>query len=451
MGPARILFPATALFLLAAGGLVRSESPEARRGREALLLRPLLSPAWSLDAYQSLWKQWGLRTQPSPASFQQGLHDRYGLHPTEFPNEGLPMGLQKSRSLLLKGVTTNCLLCHGGSLLGKSYVGLPNTSLDIQALFLDLTAADGRPPKLPFTFSHVRGTTEAGAMTEFLLGWRDPDLRMRTSRFDLGLHDEICLDTPAWWLLKKKKSMYFTGGSDAASVRALMQFMMSPLTTAARFASEEKTFADIRAFLLTLEAPKYPFAINQALASRGEGIFRNTCSRCHGTYGEHWTYPNKIVPIDEIGTDPQRYHGIGATFVRYYNQTWFAKERAGWFANEMQARVTAGYQAPPLDGIWATAPYFHNGSVPTVYHVLNSRARPSRFTRSFETDEAAYDSVFLGWKFTSVADKQADLAGQGPRRLYDTRQPGRSNGGHTFGDHLSEDQRMAVIEYLKTL
>ncbi|CAN5568296.1 hypothetical protein BH10PLA2_BH10PLA2_18930 [soil metagenome] len=426
----------------------QAKFPDAQRGQQALLTRPLLPPAWSIDAYQALWKRWGLRERPTQETFFQQVLEQYGLHAAGFANDGLPMGLQKSRSLLLNGITTNCLLCHGGSLLGKSYVGLPNTSLDIQALFEDLSASDGRPPKLPFTFSHVRGTTEAGAMTEFLLGWREPDLRMRTSRYDLGLHDEICLDTPAWWLLKKKRTMYFTGGSDAHSVRALMQFMMSPLSTPARFASEEKTFADIQTYLLSLESPKYPFAIDRQLASQGEGLFRNNCSRCHGTYGAGGSYPNKIVPIDEIGTDSQRYNGIGSTFVNYYNQSWFGKEKAGWFADDMQARVTAGYQAPPLDGIWATAPYFHNGSVPTVYHVLNSKARPTRFTRSFQSDETAFDTERLGWKFTSI---EGTAAGSGARRLYDTSKPGRSNHGHTYGDHFSEGERMAVIEYLKSL
>jgi hypothetical protein len=37
------------------------------------------------------------------------------------------------------------------------------------------------------------------------------------------------------------------------------------------------------------------------------------------------------------------------------------------------------------------------------------------------------------------------------RKVYDTTQPGRGNGGHLFGDELSEDERMAIIEYLKTL
>jgi mono/diheme cytochrome c family protein len=427
-------------------GRAPAQSPEAKRGKEALLSRPLLPPAWSLAAFQNLWKRCGLAERPTPDVFNKLLREHYGLRPASFPNDDLPMGLQKTKGLLLTGITTNCLLCHGGSLLGQTYVGLPNAALDIQALFEDLAAADGRPSTLPFTFSHVRGTTEAGAMAEFLLGWREPDLRLRTSRLDLGLHDEICLDAPAWWLFKKKKTMYFTGGLDARSVRALMQFMMSPLSTPARFAAEEKTFVDIRAYLLTLEPPKYPFAINGDLAAQGEKLFRSNCTRCHGTYGEHWTYPNKIIPIDDIGTDPQRFVGIADTFVRYYNQSWFGKAKPGWLIDEMQARVTVGYQAPPLDGIWATAPYFHNGAIPTVYHVLNSSARPARFTRSYDTDRAAYDARLLGWKYEDTGRPPS-----GPRRVYDTTEPGRSNHGHTYGDHLSEAERMAVVEYLKTL
>jgi hypothetical protein len=74
-----------------------------------------------------------------------------------------------------------------------------------------------------------------------------------------------------------------------------------------------------------------------------------------------------------------------------------------------------------------------------------------RFTRSFDTDQTAYDSTLVGWKFTSVEERRVDQTNAGPRRVYDTTRPGRSNRGHTFGDHLTDAERMAVIEYLKTL
>ena len=113
---------------------------------------------------------------------------------------------------------------------------------------------------------------------------------------------------------------------------------------------------------------------------------------------------------------------------------------------------TRGYQAPPLDGVWATAPYFHNGSAPTVYHVLNSAARPRVFTRSYRTGADEYDPDRLGWKITVLeAPPPADAPEFERRKVYDTTLPGRDNGGHTYGDDLTDDDRWAVIEYLKTL
>ena len=80
----------------------------------------------------------------------------------------------------------------------------------------------------------------------------------------------------------------------------------------------------------------------------------------------------------------------------------YRAENAYWksYSIGKQLRVTAGYQAPPLDGVWATAPYFHNGSVPTLAGVLNSKSRPKLYTRSFKTDEADYDKEKVGWKVT---------------------------------------------------
>jgi len=363
------------------------------------------------------------------------------------------MGLRAGSSLFLgKGLATDCLICHGGSILGKSYVGLGNSTLDFQTLGEDLAAARGERPRDVFTSCNARGTVEAGAMSVFLFSLRKPDLTLQEAPLDLGLKDDMCEDTPAWWLLKKKKTMYYHGGSDARSVRSLMQFSLSPTNGPSYFEKEEATFRDIQAFILSVQPPKYPFAIDGDLAKKGQQVFAETCSRCHGTYGEKWTYPNKVIPLEEIGTDPKRYDGLSHEFGEHYNKTWFAKEKPGWFADDYLGVETGGYQAPPLDGIWATAPYFHNGSAPTVYHVLNSKARPKVFTRSFRTDKEAYDPVKLGWK-VEVLEKGPDpkLPGAERRKVYDTTQPGRSNGGHKFGDKLTEDERAAAIEYLKTL
>jgi len=61
-----------------------------------------------------------------------------------------------------------------------------------------------------------------------------------------------------------------------------------------------------------------------------------------------------------------------------------------------------------------------------------------------------YDPVKLGWK-VHLVDDDGNLSPFERRKIYDTRRSGRGNGGHTFGDDLTEEERMAVIEYLKTL
>jgi mono/diheme cytochrome c family protein len=361
------------------------------------------------------------------------------------------MGLRKADILLRKGIGTDCMLCHGGSILGKSYVGLGNSTLDIQALFEELAKAGGMSGKLPFTFSNVRGTNEADGFGVYLLGFRNPDLSLREWK-DLGLRDDTCADVPAWWLMKKKKTIYHTGSTDSRSVRTLMQFMMHPLTTREMFDRAEPAFRDIQQYLLSMEAPKYPFPIDRAKAARGEVLFNDNCAKCHGTYGKKWTYPNKVIPLEVIGTDPKRFENVGPKYTEAFAASWFGQESGEGIANGKHIRATTGYQAPPLDGIWATAPYFHNGSVPTLHHVLNSKARPRLYTRSFNTAEADYDQERVGWRITELKESPSEkLPGIELRKVYDTSKPGRSNGGHTFGDDLTEEERAAVVEYLKTL
>jgi hypothetical protein len=157
------------------------------------------------------------------------------------------------------------------------------------------------------------------------------------------------------------------------------------------------------------------------------------------------------VPLETIGTDPVLAESVSAINLDYLNKSWLARQ-IGPDGKPYRFHPHRGYQAPPLDGVWATGPYFHNGSVPTVYHVLNSRARPKIYTRSYRTEKKDYDPIKLGWKI-QVLDRPPNpgLSGYERRKIYDTTQRGRHNTGHPFGDKLTEKERWAVIEYLKTL
>ena len=438
------------LLLASPGALIAAEPTPAERGRLSLESTAFIKGFWPKASYDNAWKTWGLKAKP--AEYDAKFRQRYGLHEAPYTNGGYPMGLRKADLLIGQGIGIDCMTCHGGSIFGKSIVGLGNNALDIEALFEEMAAAANSPAKVPFTFTNVRGTSEAGPFAVYLLGYRTDDLSLTPIYRNLGLHDDSCEDTPAWWLLKKKKTMYHLGATDARSVRSLMQFMMHPLTTPSEFKKAEPQFRDIQQYLLSIEPPKYPFAVDATKASAGQKLFENNCAKCHGTYGEKWTYPNKIVSLDEIGTDRKKFESLEPKFAKAYTASWFAKESTGnWFWPGYAMRETDGYQAPPLDGIWASAPYFHNGSVPTLDGVLNTKARPTIFTRTYRTDEADYDKVKIGWKVEEVAVPKANAEAIEKRKVYDTSKPGRSNGGHTYGDKLTTEERAAVVEYLKTL
>jgi mono/diheme cytochrome c family protein len=97
------------------------------------------------------------------------------------------------------------------------------------------------------------------------------------------------------------------------------------------------------------------------------------------------------------------------------------------------------YAARPLHGIWAAAPFLHNGSVPTLYDLL---LPPEQRPRTFALGGREYDPVKLGFAVSTACGQQDCLV--------DTTRTGDGNGGHIWGTDLAETDRMALLEYLKT-
>ncbi|MGB0911567.1 MAG: di-heme-cytochrome C peroxidase [Nitrospirales bacterium] len=100
------------------------------------------------------------------------------------------------------------------------------------------------------------------------------------------------------------------------------------------------------------------------------------------------------------------------------------------------------YKARPLNGIWATAPYLHNGSVPNLKQLLSPSKRDSKFC----VGSHEFDPVNVGFAFKLKNGKCEDNS-----TLFDTTLTGNWNTGHNYAKDLDEDERRDLLEYLKTL
>lgn len=247
-----------------------------------------------------------------------------------------------------------------------------------------------------------------------------------------------------------------------------------------------------------LKSPKWPEnilgKINADLAAKGAVLYRQICQDCHLApvtskefwESKRWLSPNaageryfevELIPIGHIGTDPAQATGMKNRKVSLSADLGINSSEFGpalgmlvektvkyWYdgqtptVTEAQRDVMNGhrnngiqaelaYKVRPLNGIWATPPYLHNGSVPTIYALLSPGSeRP----KTFYLGHREYDPVNVGYRYD-------DLAG-GFR--FDTSIPGNHNTGHEFNDDrtnrgvigrgLKPDERRALVEYLKT-
>jgi hypothetical protein len=194
----------------------------------------------------------------------------------------------------------------------------------------------------------------------------------------------------------------------------------------------------LQAWLEHLPAPNYPYPenVDAALAAKGEATFRNLCADCH-TFGGKWT--GTVIPAADVKTDSNRLAMWSQEAADIYNRY---PPDAPWKFQHFQKRD--GFVATPLDGLWLRAPYLHNGSVPTLEDLLKpAKDRTKQFYRGYDVyDRRSVGFVHLG--------KEAARVGS----LYDTAVTGNGNGGHEgtkYGTELSDQEKKALVEYLKTL
>ena len=173
--------------------------------------------------------------------------------------------------------------------------------------------------------------------------------------------------------------------------------------------------------------------IDAARAEAGRGVYAAQCASCHD-FGA--AQLGQVVPLAEIGTDPERLRSFTPELAA--NMNTFGTGRPWRFSH---FRKTDGYANMPLDGIWLRAPYLHNGSVPTLRDLLEPpERRPTVFWRGY----SVYDFQNVG--FVS-SGPEAERFGW----RHDTSVRGNGNGGHVYGTTLTPEEKAALLEFMKTL
>ncbi|MCE9573366.1 MAG: c-type cytochrome [Deltaproteobacteria bacterium] len=197
------------------------------------------------------------------------------------------------------------------------------------------------------------------------------------------------------------------------------------------------------------ETPFARKAATDPLVVRGKQLFGDLgCAHCHGTYdpatgqverAADSSYMTSVV----VDTDPRRWQAFDPGTAAALDGWGFA--RGIWPQNAFRP-ASPGYVPPPLDGIWARAPYLHNGSVPSLRALLTAPEdgapppRPAVFYRG----SRRYDATTMGWEIAPTE------RGTGRALFkYDTSLDGNGNGGHAF--YVADGDLDAMLAYLGTL
>ena len=438
-----------AFLLLGSSHLWGWEEPSPERGLELLLEKPYVPSDFDQETFDSVWKVWPepLRTEAERATPKQRrklAYERYGL--VARPDD--PLGRPMQYVVDSKGQwTINCFACHQGHISGKVVPGMPNSHIALETLTEEIRLTKlklGKPlsqmdlGSLVIPLGTTNGTTNAVMFGVALSTYRDADLNLRRGLHipKMTHHDH---DAPPWWNVHQKKRLYIDNFAPN-SHRAIMQFLLVRENGPEKFREWEDDYRHIAAYIDSLRPPKFPHAIDERLAGEGKRIFKQHCADCHGTQG---AYPERMVALEEVGTDPVRWQSLSVEQRASYGKSWFNH----YGKKEQVHPAPTGYVAPPLDGVWASAPYFHNGSVPTLWHVLHPGERPQVWQR----DIMGYDYVRVGLEVKEF-DSLPKVSSKAERRTYfDTTAHGKSAQGHDFPDVLDEQEKRAVLEYLKTL
>jgi processive rubber oxygenase RoxA-like protein len=456
--------------------------------------------------------EWIFRVLPQVCKFMPSYQELgliYEMEPDGSRQKGLPVGISRRRRLGSDLIGVNCAFCHAGTYRTRPdsppvvVSGMPPQQTDVQRLFRyifecvrssDFTTENvvreirnaGGPSGLldqlmyrlliPATRSRV---AELEGKLSVLTGDRIPrpgpgrldtltpaksvevgwDLEERLARY--GLRDLVGnMDFSPTWNLARRKGMQVhwdgnLGDVHEAILSAVLAVGGKPQTV------DDARLERVERFMFALPAPKYPLQVDGNLADAGKVVFDKidhdgySCLRCH-----EGADAGRVTPIEVLKTDRYRLD----TFSREFSVSLPTAMNRNYARSEYRFktfRKTDGYVNVLLDGIWARAPYLHNGSVPSLRDLLQPvSCRPRVFHRGSDV----YDPENVGFEswaeYDPTCPPQSGGQGGSPPAtapngaklfLFDTSLPGNSNSGHVWGTTLSDADKTALLEYLKRL
>ncbi|HEX2672358.1 MAG TPA: hypothetical protein VHM25_15865, partial [Polyangiaceae bacterium] len=428
-------------------------------------------------------------------------YEHFGFTPDDdryYKSRPVPRGMSISDTSLhsqllkldfsLKRVSINCSGCHQGEYLnaaGKRVLqpGMPNHTADLQGfkrffgtafqdprfeanrVIQEINAALDEEKRPPLTWKEqliYAGLVQTmKRLTRVAAGaWMDVRPDNGPGRIDpfnavkfevLKVPDDrtvATLDFPSVWNQRREIRPWHhcDGNTDDSSARNFG----SVIGVGGVAASVNKRVVTRNGeWLDEFPPPKYPFAPPDAVSvARGFDVFKQRCAACHGTFErskndlvDRDKWPQFMTVDLKVGTDPERWKAFLPDTAEALNLFGFNSNL--WPRQAFRGSANpGGYLSGPLDGIWARAPYLHNGSVPNIEELLKP---PAQRVKVFYRGNRHYDEAKLGFVSDRATDDQRALF------KYDTALTGNWNVGHDYGTDLDAASRAELIAYLKTL
>jgi mono/diheme cytochrome c family protein len=450
-----------------------------------------------------------------------GVHDFPPTVQNENPNplpelsteeQALPMGATLIQTMDGEALTFGCAACHSADLFGVKILGLTNRFPRANEFF-----REGKiiaPYINSFIFKNLLQTTEGErlmmvkaknatkwvgikkptvlgldtslAQVALSLSKRESDgYATRTENSARNprpnrLSTMVADSKPAVWWNVKYKNRWLSDGSIVSGNPVHTNFLWNEIGRGTDLKKLEnwmnESYSKIEALttaVFATKAPRYEKffgenSINIEKAKRGQLLYVQSCQKCHGSFVKGWDTPqsknlskiellqnikvsyHKKTPVIDVGTDPGRYLGM-REFSEDLNRLEISKNL------NTVVEPQKGYVPPPLEGIWARWPYFHNNSIPNLCALLTpSPQRPKTYIAGPARDKKTdFDQNCVGYP---MIEKVPDHWRKNPEMLFNTQKEGLSNSGHDQKifikdgkEIFTQEEKKELIEFLKTL